>query len=626
MPGLLTIETGFTCNSRCRYCTQLDYRVIPQADKLDLATDEIKERIRYAAEGGYDQVGFSGGEPTIRPDFVELIAYAKSHGFRRIGVTSNGRMFAYRSFTEAAMRAGLDGFTFSLHGSTPELHDRIANAKGALEQALAGLRNISAVRKAFGLQAHLMNNQILLPENVHEIGAMVELLAPLGVHLFMIQPFISQRSNSDEIGRFFVPYDDVVASVRAALPSLRRHKARVKPYNVPNCLLTPLGSDVVEAQFYGIKPFREYEKDAPGEFRAFKVRQWFRVDACATCKEVCPGFRVEQTPQSQLVDEVVAGARAHIAGLPTTSPQPSPIFAGTELLTPASLRAAIHGVAALGAPAAWMTGLCERSERKEIAEAVADLCEDGSLAEVVLVGSPMDQRFLAQRVLEKGNLEELRQGLALLGEVREAGRRIPRLRLLLNIGDAVRLLDDESVSLHWGPLLRGLRRASGAADGETGFADLLVAVPNFPRGQTPPDMARQAEEVRAIGKRLRAAAEIGGLRARLVTFGDIRGLDPARAAAMALAEAALGKELEQESWAERLFRHPGSMPEMDFVSWMPPWIFERFADVGAAPVEVAAADTGSAPSLRVGPAASTAMPLPSAAKRRAAERRTAERS
>ena len=292
MAGLLTIETGFTCNSRCRYCTQLDYRVIPQADKLDLSTEEIKERISYAAEGGFDQVGFSGGEPTIRPDFVELIAFAKTHGFHRIGVTSNGRMFAYRSFTEAAMRAGLDGFTFSLHGSTPELHDRIANAKGALEQALAGLRNIAAVRKKFSLQAHLMNNQILLPENVGEIGAMVELLAPLGVHLFMIQPFISQRSNSDEIGRFFVPYDDVVESVRAALPALRRHKARVKPYNVPNCLLLPLGRDVVEAQFYGIKPFREYEKDAPGEFREFKVRQWFRIDACKTCEEVCPGFRV----------------------------------------------------------------------------------------------------------------------------------------------------------------------------------------------------------------------------------------------------------------------------------------------------------------------------------------------
>jgi cyclic pyranopterin phosphate synthase len=119
MGKLLSIETGFTCNSRCKYCTQLDYRVIPQADKLDLTTEEIKERIRYAAGEGYDQIGFSGGEPTIRADFIELITTARQFDFKRIGVTTNGRMFAYRKFTEEAMLAGLDGFTFSLHAPTP---------------------------------------------------------------------------------------------------------------------------------------------------------------------------------------------------------------------------------------------------------------------------------------------------------------------------------------------------------------------------------------------------------------------------------------------------------------------------------------------------------------------------
>ena len=73
MGKLLTIETGFTCNSRCHYCTQLDYRVIPQADQLDLDTGQIRDRIVWAAEHGYDQLGFSGGEPTIRPDFIELV-------------------------------------------------------------------------------------------------------------------------------------------------------------------------------------------------------------------------------------------------------------------------------------------------------------------------------------------------------------------------------------------------------------------------------------------------------------------------------------------------------------------------------------------------------------------------
>ena len=77
MGKLLSIETGFTCNSRCQYCTQLDYRVIPQADQLDLTTEQIRTRIVWAKNNGHDELGFSGGEPTIRPDFLDLIAFAR---------------------------------------------------------------------------------------------------------------------------------------------------------------------------------------------------------------------------------------------------------------------------------------------------------------------------------------------------------------------------------------------------------------------------------------------------------------------------------------------------------------------------------------------------------------------
>ncbi|MEY3013560.1 MAG: hypothetical protein RIT45_2295 [Pseudomonadota bacterium] len=586
MGGLLTIETGFTCNSRCRYCTQLDYRVIPQADKLDLSTEEIRERIAYAARNGFDQVGFSGGEPTIRPDFVELIAFAREHGFKRIGVTTNGRMLAYRSFTEAAMRAGLDGFTFSLHGHESAVHDRITNAKGALEQALAGLRNVAEVRRRFDLEAHLMNNQILLPENAHLIREVVETMAPFGTRLFMIQPFIAQRSNSDEIGRFFVPYDDIVASVERAIPALERYGARIKPYNVPNCLLWRFGPRYVEPQFYGIKPFREYEQSAPGEFRDFKVRQWFRVPQCRDCEEMCPGFRIEQYPQAQLVADVVDAADRFVACAAEASPahEAGLLFGGTELFAPEALREAFRRTADRHGPVAWLTGLCERSDRRAIARLVPEVADAGWLREIVLVGAPMDQRFLAQRVLEKGNLEELRAGLHLLGEAREKGATIPPIRLLLNVGDARRLLDDPAVSDHWAPLLRALQRAVGP----DGAAEVCFAVPNFPRGQQPPDMRRQFDETRTLGARLRAAVEVAGLPARLVTFGAARRLAPDHAEAMALAEAAFAEALPAEDWSRRLFRHPAAMPEMDFLTWMPPWIFERFGAGGApAPAEPA---------------------------------------
>ncbi len=585
MGKLLSIETGFTCNSRCTYCTQLDYRVIPQADRLDLDTDEIKERIRYAADNGYTQLGFSGGEPTIRPDFVDLITYARTFPFERIGVTTNGRMFAYRQFAEQAMRAGLDGFTFSLHGHTPELHDKaISKSPGSLEQALQGLRHIAQVRRRFGLQAHLMNNQILLPENTPWIKEMVELLGPLGVGLFMIQPFIAQRSNVDDLGRFFVPNDDIVAAVERALPALQRFGARIKPYNVPNCLLWRFGDEHVERQFYPIRSFREYEQSNPGEFRAFKARQWYRIDDCRTCEEYCPGFRIEQYPQERMAADIITTAAFFSEDTATQAdqgPDSKPgeralLLSGLELLEAPTIATTLAKLKAAYGPVGWLTSLCERVPRPELAELICALYEAGNLAELVLITQPLDQRFLAQRVLEKGNIEELRAGLFMLGGRRKAGRPVPPIRVLFNVGDLVRLLDDPALSRQWPLLCKALDKASGRGTPDHQPVDALIAISNFPRDSKPPDMRRQREQNLTLARRLADACSEAGMRPLLATLEGRRGLDPERAREMAEVEAQFGEVLPVESWAGRLFRHPFSQPEMDFVSWSPPWLFERW--------------------------------------------------
>ena len=571
MAKLLTIETGFSCNSRCNYCTQLDYRAIPQPERLDLATADIKARIDWAADNGYDQVGFSGGEPTIRPDFIELIAYAKGLDFERIGVTTNGRMFAYPKFAHAAVQAGLDGWTFSLHGPTPEIHDKITASEGSLEQALAGLANVHAACKALGIRPHLMNNQILLPSNTQYIREMVELLGPLGVQLFMIQPFIAQRSNVAELGKFFVPYPQIVAAVERALPALAKFGARIKPYNVPNCLLWPLGREHVEGQFYGITVYREFERETAGEFKAFRAKQWYRIDACKGCKEMCPGFRMEQYPQERMAADLVDTAFS-FANSAQRQPDEGPlVFAGTELMTPETVAAAVTQLAGQHGPVAWMTAAMERATRLQLAELACSCTERGELAELVLVAQPMDQRFLAQRVLEKGSFESLRQLLYHLAELREKGRSVPRLRLLINVGDALRIGQEPEIAKQWQALCQSLDRARGTA-----AADLLVAIPNYPRGRRPPDVSRQGDQHRAWAQELADLAQHHNLHARLITLEDRRGLDADRAAAMQLAEQHFATVLPVESWAKRLFRHPLSSPELDFVSWAPPWLFERW--------------------------------------------------
>ena len=583
MGKLLSIETGFTCNSRCQYCTQLDYRVIPQADQLDLSSEEIRQRIVWAREHGRDELGFSGGEPTIRPDFLELVAFAREQGFERIGVTTNGRMFAYPAFAHKAVAAGLTRFTFSLHGPTPEMHDRIAAAPGALQQALAGLDNLNAAAKKLQVRLHFMNNQILLPDNTAHIRDMVALLAPKGVRLFMIQPFIAQRSNVADLGRWFVPYADVQAGVEAALPELEKWQARIKPYNVPNCLLTPFGRERVEPQFYEISVFREFEREGAGEFKPFKARQWYRIDACRTCTEVCPGFRIEQLPQEKMADAVVTGAQTFRTSHAADGPL---LVGGTELLDPATLAQTLATLGTAHGPVAYLTSASERTTRAEMAQIVVEATAAGHVAELVLHARPMDQRFLAQRVLEKGNLDALRTLLYALADKRAGGAQLPKLRVLLNTADMLRLLDDEVLAGQWPQLVKALQRAADQVD-------VVLAVANFARGQQPPDAVRQKPHIVADGQRAVAAIEAAGFTPKLATMdADSRGLDAERGRAMAQVQAHLATLMPTERWDDRFFRHPLADGPMEFVTWLPVWLVER-ADATRAHVEPEHAQSGS---------------------------------
>jgi hypothetical protein len=88
-------------------------------------------------------------------------------------------------------------------------------------------------------------------------------------------------------------------------------------------------------------------------------------------------------------------------------------------------------------------------------------------------------------------------------------------------------------------------------------------------------MDRQADRNRTMAQRLHQLAVDAGLQPYFITLEDQRGLDPLRAAEMHKVEAQFSAFWPQQSWARRLIRHPLCAASMDFVSWFPPWLFER---------------------------------------------------
>jgi mycofactocin radical SAM maturase len=135
-PICLTWELTYACNLSCAHCLSSSGR----RDPRELSTAEAKAVIDELEAMQVFYVNIGGGEPTVRPDFWELLDYATSH---HVGVkfSTNG----VRIDEEAARRLAADDYVdvqISLDGATREVNDAVRGA-GSYDTALRALQRLS---------------------------------------------------------------------------------------------------------------------------------------------------------------------------------------------------------------------------------------------------------------------------------------------------------------------------------------------------------------------------------------------------------------------------------------------------------------------------------------------------
>ena len=195
------------CNSRCLFCLDSD---TPR--DVFLPADEVKAEIdRGRDELGAEKIIISGGEASLHPEFADFIRYARERGYDRVQTVTNGYRFAEREFYEACMAAGLGEITFSLHGHTPELHDRLTQTRGAFKRLIKGM-----VRALRDPRRPIVNVDVVInKQNVAVIDKIVELCISLGVTEFDLLHVIPQAAA-------FENRDELFYDVSEHLPVLRK--------------------------------------------------------------------------------------------------------------------------------------------------------------------------------------------------------------------------------------------------------------------------------------------------------------------------------------------------------------------------------------------------------------------
>lgn len=176
---IVSWNTTNACNMYCDHC----YRDAGCKAEEELSTAEAKTLLEQIARAGFRIMIFSGGEPLMRPDIVELVAYAASLGLRPVFGT-NGTLITLE-MAQKLKAAGAMGMGISLDSMDREKHNRFRKFPGAWEGAVQGMRNCRAAGLPFQIHTTVME------WNNHELEALTDFAVAEGAvahHFFFLVP------------------------------------------------------------------------------------------------------------------------------------------------------------------------------------------------------------------------------------------------------------------------------------------------------------------------------------------------------------------------------------------------------------------------------------------------------
>lgn len=174
------VEIADRCNEACVHCYQV------QGQKGELDTEHWKRIFGELAEMGILFLTITGGEPTLRKDFLELVAHARQLRFA-VKIYSNALNITPSMAAELG-RLAVQEVQISLYSYQPEVHDGVTRVPGSFEKVVSATRAL----RANGVKVLLKSP--LLQQNSATFREYADFVASLGAD-YAIDPNLSPRED-----------------------------------------------------------------------------------------------------------------------------------------------------------------------------------------------------------------------------------------------------------------------------------------------------------------------------------------------------------------------------------------------------------------------------------------------
>jgi MoaA/NifB/PqqE/SkfB family radical SAM enzyme len=272
-PEKLVMNVTYVCNNHCTFCavgtrTQVDGFAPLQREHLE----------RYRARG-VTMVDFDGGEPTLHPELIDLVRYARSIGYERVNVTTNGRRCAHEPYARALVTSGLTTLLFSVHGPDARIHAQQVGVAEAFEQTVAGIR---AAAKHAPRGVELGVNVTITKGNHTHLEGIAELAWDLGLRWLNLQ-FLTPFGRAT---RWVAPDTATAAAQAMALIDRWRDRMKIQVINLPFCFM-PGYEEHLTGDLAKLARHMVFVNNDTVNLAAYLAERRVRKPVCETCPHAC---------------------------------------------------------------------------------------------------------------------------------------------------------------------------------------------------------------------------------------------------------------------------------------------------------------------------------------------------
>jgi short-subunit dehydrogenase/MoaA/NifB/PqqE/SkfB family radical SAM enzyme len=171
---LFQVESAIACNLKCVMCPWRG--MAKEAENRGIMTQAVWQAILPYLDRVQSVDFTGGGEPLLQPKLAEWIADAKNAGCET-GFLSNGLLLVEEKL-EKILDAGINWICISMDGATAEMYNKIRVGSN-FDRVCENVANIARLRA--GKIPKTMINFVLMDMNTHQMEAIVQLAARLGV-------------------------------------------------------------------------------------------------------------------------------------------------------------------------------------------------------------------------------------------------------------------------------------------------------------------------------------------------------------------------------------------------------------------------------------------------------------